>query len=163
MRLVRLLVVALLVVGAAGGCTGDRPQGPPHLTGELVAGGSFDPAAYQNKVTVVNFWGSWCSPCRWEAPELVAAYEATRGDGVAFVGINVRDPNRDQAEAFVEATKMPYPSIYDPQAKLALGFEVPPTSLPNTLILDRDGKVVQTFRSRVSRDQLVAAVQAAEK
>jgi thiol-disulfide isomerase/thioredoxin len=160
MRLVRVLLAVALVLGGAA-CTADRPTGPPHLAGELVAGGPFDPAVYQGKVTVVNFWGSWCAPCRAETPELIAAYDATHADGVAFVGVNIRDPSRDQAQAFVAAQKLPYPSIYDPQSRLALEFAVPPTVIPTTLVLNRAGTVVHTFREAILRDELTAVIRAA--
>src|SRR5688572_10230000 len=126
MRGVLAIVQALVLLGTASlstaGCSAEAPKGPPQLTGELVEGGPFDPAVYRGKVTVVNFWGSWCAPCRAETPELLAAYEATRSADVAFVGINIRDPNRDQAKAFLAGQKLPYPSIYDPQSRLALEF-----------------------------------------
>lgn len=159
MRLVSALLVAVLAVGAAA-CGADPPKGPPQLAGELVPGGAFDPSVYRGKVTVVNFWGSWCAPCRAETPELIAAFEAVRASGVAFVGVDIRDPNRDQARAFIDAQKVPYPSIYDPQSRLALEFAVPPTVIPTTLILDTNGRVVQTFREPILRDQLADAVRA---
>jgi thiol-disulfide isomerase/thioredoxin len=128
------------------------------LAGELLGGGNYDPASHRGKVTVVNFWGSWCAPCRAETPELVAAYAQLRVDDVAFLGINVRDPDRDKAAAFVEAFHVPYPSIYDPPGRLALAFDVPPSTIPATVILDRDGTVAVRYRQGVLREQLVEAV-----
>jgi thiol-disulfide isomerase/thioredoxin len=122
-----------------------------------VGGGSYDPAAHQGRVTVVNFWGSWCGPCRAETPELIAAYEAVTADDVAFLGISVRDPDRDKAQAFVAAQRMPYPNIYDPPGKLALAFDVPPSTIPTTLILRRDGSVAKEYRRSLLRDELIAA------
>jgi thiol-disulfide isomerase/thioredoxin len=158
-HLAALLLAATLAVTGAGvaGCTDDKPRDPV-LSGELVAGGSYDPATYAGKVTVVNFWGSWCPPCRAEMPGLVEAYNELQDDGVAFLGINVRDPNVDQAKAFVDQYKVPFPNIRDPQSKLALEFDVPPSSIPTTLILGTDGRPAKTFRAAVLKDDLLAAV-----
>jgi len=90
-----LLAATLATTGAA--CTSHKEKRDPVLAGDLVAGGSYDPATYKGKVTVVNFWGSWCAPCRAEMPGLVKAYDELNKDGVAFLGVNVRDPNVDLA------------------------------------------------------------------
>jgi thiol-disulfide isomerase/thioredoxin len=159
MRLVAALLLALTL--ALSGCGRDEPARDPVLAGDLLGGGTYDAAGHRGKVTVVNFWGSWCAPCRLETPELVAAYEATRSEDVAFLGINVRDPDRDLAEAFVASFKVPYPSIYDPKGKLALEFDVPPTTIPATLILGRDGAVLKEYRRALRRDELTDAVRQA--
>jgi len=117
-----------------------------------------DPATYKGKVTVVNFWGSWCAPCRAEMPGLVKAYDELNKDGVAFLGVNVRDPNVDLAKAFVDQYKVPFPSIRDPQSKLALEFEIPPAGIPTTVILGKNGRPAKTFRTAVVESDLVAAV-----
>jgi thiol-disulfide isomerase/thioredoxin len=162
MRILRLLLSVTVALALAAGCSADKPEKAPVLQGELLGGGAYDPATHAGKVVVVNFWGSWCAPCRAEAADLNAAYEATKDSGVAFLGINIRDPNKDQAVAFVENFKVPYPSIYDPKSKLALEFDVPPTGIPNTLVLGKDGRVVHTFRSVVGKDELLTQIRAAQ-
>jgi len=151
-----VLAATLAATGAA--CTSNKEKHDPVLAGDLVAGGSYDPATYQGKVTVVNFWGSWCAPCRAEMPGLVKAYEELKADDVAFLGINVRDPNVDLAKAFVEQYKVPFPSIRDPQSKLALEFDLPPSTIPATVILGKNGRPAKTFRNTVVESDLVAAV-----
>lgn len=115
----------------------------PQVTGRLIDGGSFDSADYANTVLVFNVWGSWCAPCREEAPALQAVWEETRNQGVQFVGINVKD-NDAAALAFEEEFGITYPSIRTADSsKVLLQFRstLPPGAVPSTVIVDRDGRV----------------------
>jgi thiol-disulfide isomerase/thioredoxin len=158
MRLLAAILLATALVFTGAGCTSDEKPRDPVLKGELVAGGSYDQATHKGKVTVVNFWGSWCAPCRAEMPGLVKAHDDLKDDDVVFLGINVRDPNVDQAKAFVDQYKVPFPSIRDTSSKLALEFDVVPSNIPTTLVLGKDGKPRKTFRQAVLEPDLVAAV-----
>ncbi|MEV0033116.1 TlpA disulfide reductase family protein [Nocardia sp. NPDC050793] len=112
-------------------------------------------ADFPDKVVVVNLWGQWCGPCRAEAPALEKVYEATKDKGVAFLGINVRDPQRDKAQDFVTDNKVGYPSIYDPSMRtlLALGGNFPTSVIPTTLVLDRQHRVAAVYlRSLIAED-----------
>jgi peroxiredoxin len=91
------------------------------------------------RVTVVNFWGAWCGECYQEQPLLNRAYEQFSPRGVAFLGVDVRDPHKADALSFVEHLKVPYPSIYDPDLQVAFGMDV--YHFPSTYVLDRAGKV----------------------
>lgn len=136
---------------------GKRPPAPP-ITGELLDGTPFDVGAWQGKVVVVNFWGSWCAPCRAEAPDLQATYLATRDLGVEFLGVDVQD-SRDKAKAFQEGFGITYPSLFDPPSRLALGFaDVPPNVVPATILLDRGLRISAVFRKRVYRRELESAI-----
>ena len=159
MRVVAALLATLLLAGCTGG--GDEPPDRT-IAGELIDGSSYDGSAHQGKITVVNFWASWCAPCRSEMPELIAAYETTRGDGVTFVGINTKD-ELDKAVAFADNFKVPYPSLFDPPGRLALGFEIAPNAIPQTLILATDGRtVLHFFRAAVLREELIEAIRQAQ-
>ncbi|WP_280483521.1 TlpA disulfide reductase family protein, partial [Nocardia farcinica] len=87
-------------------------------------------ADYAGQVVVINLWGQWCGPCRAEADDLERVYAATKDMGVQFLGINVRDPQRDKAQDFVIDYKVGYPSIYDPSMRtlIALGGSYPTRS-----------------------------------
>nr|WP_239083702.1 TlpA disulfide reductase family protein [Asanoa ishikariensis] len=138
-------------------CTVGKRPAAPEVKGELLEGGSYDSAASAGKVVVVNFWGSWCAPCRAEIDDLEGVYEATKGSGVDFLGINIRD-GRDAALAF-HSQRVAYPSVFDPSSKLALGFQIPPNSIPATIILDRDGDIAYVIRRAVTKDQLQPIVE----
>ncbi|MFC7529392.1 TlpA family protein disulfide reductase [Actinoplanes sp. GCM10030250] len=134
----------------------DRPQ-VPAVTGELLDGKTYDLAAESGKVVVVNFWGSWCSPCRAEADDLEKTFQATRDKGVAFIGVNSRD-DRDAAINF-ERGRVTYPSLFDFDAKVALKFDVTQTSTPATLILDRQGRIAVALRRATTLGELQPLVE----
>ena len=174
-RLVAVPVVAALAAGVLAGCGGEnwrkqctttngiiecapdqRPQ-VDAVTGELLDGGTYDVADDRGKVVVVNFWGSWCNPCRAEADDLEQTYQATKAKGVAFIGVNTRD-DRDAAKAF-ERGRVTYPSIFDPNAKVALTFDVTQVDTPSTLILDRQGRIAVAIRQPTIVSQLQPLVE----
>jgi peroxiredoxin len=182
LRRIALLACAALTAGALGGCGGgdnwaqdctttngviecaveQRPQ-VSAVTGELLDGGRYDVATDRGKVVVVNFWGSWCNPCRAEADDLEKTFQATKDKGVTFIGVNTRD-DRDAARQF-ERGQVTYPSVYDPDGKVALQFDVTQVSTPSTLILDRQGRIAVAMRRATVASELQPLVErvAAEK
>jgi len=102
---------------------------------------------FAGQVVVINVWGQWCGPCRTEMPELQQVYDATRTAGVAFLGIDVRDNNRQAAVDFIVDRKITFPSIYDPPMRtmIALGASYPTTVIPSTIVLDRRHRVAAVF------------------
>jgi thiol-disulfide isomerase/thioredoxin len=130
----------------------------PRFSGEAVSGPAVDTSAYRGKVLVVNWWGSWCAPCRTEAPTLADLATATRADGVRFVGVDVRDA-RDKAAAFERAYQMSYPSVFDDAGLVAVQFRrTPPVSTPATILIDRQGRVATVFRRAVTYAELKDAI-----
>ena len=111
---------------------------------------------YRGKVVVINVWGSWCPPCRKEAPDLQAASVETK-DVAQFVGITSKDYDPAPAEAFVRSFKITYPSIYDPTGKVLLAFagDLPPSAIPSTMIIDQQGRLAVRVLSEVSMITLV--------
>jgi thiol-disulfide isomerase/thioredoxin len=154
---------------APGGKT-DIFYDPPESRGrpgELAGPSLTDPAKavslndISGQVVVVNIWGQWCGPCRAEVTELQKVYDATRRDGVAFLGIDVRDNNRDAARDFVVDRKVTYPSIYDPAMRtmIAFGGKFPTTVIPSTLVLDRQQRVAAVFLRELLAADLTPVVQ----
>ena len=129
---------------------------------DLMANGSdISLTDYAGQVVVINLWGQWCAPCRSEADDLERAYEATKGLGVQFLGINVRDPQRDKAQDFVVDNNVSYPSIYDPSMRTltALGGNYPTSVIPSTLVLDRRQRVAAVFLRALLTEDLQPVIE----
>ena len=138
-------------------CAPDQRPQVKDVTGALLDGGSYDLSQDRGKVVVVNFWGSWCAPCRAEADDLEQTYQATKAKGVTFIGVNSRD-DKDSAKAF-ERGRVTYPSISDFDGKVALKFDVTQTSTPSTLILDRQGRIAVALRRATTVAELQPLVE----
>jgi thiol-disulfide isomerase/thioredoxin len=131
-----------------------RPLSPP-VSGTTLTGQRLRLASDRGSVVVLNFWGSWCAPCRAEAPALAALAQRFRHDQVRFVGVDVRD-SVPAAQAFDAAFGVSYPSLRDPGEQIALAFRatVPPAAIPSTLLIDRTGRIAGRVIGAVSYDGL---------
>lgn len=147
-----LVVLATIGIGAIFGARLDRDpnlvstpligtQAPTQSVPYLERSGKFSLEQLRGKVAVVNFWASWCVPCRQEHPVLVAAAEAYRDAGVTFVGVVFQD-RTSSATAFLDelGRGKGYQYVTDPDSRLAIDFGV--FGVPETFFLDRTGRIV---------------------
>lgn len=113
---------------------------------------------YAGKVMVINFWGSWCAPCRAEADELRAASTALHLPEVTLLGVNVKD-TLEAARAFSPASRTSYPSIYDPTGQIWQAIsEQPMNPIPMTIVLDKQHHVAHLWTQQVTQADLAAVV-----
>jgi thiol-disulfide isomerase/thioredoxin len=114
----------------------------PAVSGTTLSGRKLSLSAYRGRVVVLNFWGSWCAPCRKEAPTLAVLSEQYQAKGVRFVGVDIRD-QASAAQAFVQNFRISYPSLNDPGDEIALAFRgtVSPAAIPSTLVIDQNHRI----------------------
>jgi cytochrome c biogenesis protein CcmG, thiol:disulfide interchange protein DsbE len=128
--------------------SGRMPElGGPALRG----GGTVSPEDLAGKVVVVNFWASWCAPCRREQPALEAVWQRYQAEDVAVIGVNYRDDD-DLARAYLEEFDVSYPSIADFPGTLLGEFGIP--GLPGTVVVDATGEMRFRVVGTVNQDLL---------
>lgn len=136
----------------------DRPEAP-HVTGESLEGAPLDTADWAGSVIVMNFWGSWCAPCRAEAEYLVEAADHFAEENVVFVGVNIRD-TVDAALAFDQRYGITYPSFNDAGGRIALDFidyDISPTTIPATFVIDGENRIFSVWREAFKDAQTLIA------
>lgn len=132
---------------------------PVELAGETIQGATWDSADERGKVVVVNLWASWCGPCAKEAPHLVEAHEETKGEDVAFVGINYRESSKETGRAQGEEWGFVWPSVYDKSGQSAIDMQGKMTTQPSTAVLDREGRIAAVVLGPVTTSTLVGVVE----
>lgn len=122
-------------------------EDPVEISGDSLEGEPIDVSAWRGEVVVVNVWGSWCTPCRSEAPLLV---DADASLDARFVGIDIRD-QEEGALAFEREFGIDYPSIYDPGSEqlLRFGAKYSPQATPSTYLLDGKGRVAALISGEI--------------
>ncbi|HZD18124.1 MAG TPA: TlpA disulfide reductase family protein [Actinomycetota bacterium] len=167
-RVIGILVfVALggLVLGVLGATVkvkgGDRlsadPQGPaPDFTRPLLEGdGSITLSDLRGHPVLLNFWASWCGPCKEEAPILADGWRRWRDSGVIFLGVNTRD-SRSAAIAFDERYGIEYQSVVDQNEQVNYAYGV--TGFPESFFIDADGVIVAKYVGAMDAETLDAYV-----
>lgn len=124
-----------------------EPIPAPVLMLEAVDGRPLHLGDLKGNVVFLNFWATWCMPCRQEMPAMERLYRDYRERGLAVVAVNFKEP-RDQVQAFLKQLHLTFPAVLDPGGTTALAFVV--RGLPVTYLLARDGRVL--WRAIGSRD-----------
>lgn len=153
-----LALVALLVYGVIGvgeSTTlddavkrGERPPAPDRSL-PLLAGGDGSIADWRGKPVIVNFWASWCDPCKDEAPLMERAHARLKAKGGTVLGVTVSDAT-DDSRAFMRKYGISFPSLRDVEGELAEDFQT--SGVPESFAISPDGRVLAVSRGQVSRE-----------
>jgi cytochrome c biogenesis protein CcmG, thiol:disulfide interchange protein DsbE len=163
-RAIGLGVLACVVVGvvlaevltAGGGGESTRPA--PKLPDQVLNGPRVDLASLRGKPALVNFWASWCEPCRQEAPEL-ERFDKTLGNKANLVGVDWNDTT-DNATKFIADAGWQYPILRD--GSQAVGTAYGLNGLPTTFVLNAQGQIVQTLQGPQTAAKLSHALASAD-
>jgi thiol-disulfide isomerase/thioredoxin len=122
-----------------------------NFEGSLLSGnGTFSLNQDAGHVTVINFWGSWCPPCRIETPQFAQIADKYQSKGVRFVGIDIKESGRSAPRAFVTQSKVHYPNVFDESGRTALTLgNISTQNAPFTVLLDKQHRVAGVYIIRM--------------
>ena len=126
-------------------------EAAPEFNLSQVGGGEISLEQLLGRVVMLDFWASWCPPCRDEAPVLAQIYGEYRDKGVEFIGVNLWD-NAGDAELFLQQEGHQYPNGIDEEGKIAISYGV--RGIPEKFFIDRDGLIVRKFSGPMDADRL---------
>jgi cytochrome c biogenesis protein CcmG, thiol:disulfide interchange protein DsbE len=156
LSLIGLLLWRLVASGEAAGLVaaverGETPPAPPLALPVLDGEREIDLGDYRGKAVILNFWASWCEPCKEEAPMLQRVWEEGRDDGLVVLGVNAQDFERD-ARRFVRRYGLTYPIVHDGPGSSLGRYGL--TGFPETWWVDREGRLVAYAQGQFTADEL---------
>jgi peroxiredoxin len=145
-----IAAIAATLLLSAPALAGD-PGGPaPQFSLASRAGQNVSLAQYKGQVVMLNFWASWCGPCRQEMPLLESIYKKYNKLGFTMLGVNV-EPDTKAANDWLKQTPVSFPILYDTQSQVSKLYDV--AGMPSTVIIDRAGKVRMLHRGYKPGDE----------
>jgi thiol-disulfide isomerase/thioredoxin len=155
--IVGALFIYLLVNPRTDTTVGNGRAAAPDFTLMSLDGRPVKLSDYRGKVVVINFWATWCPPCRAEIPDLVAAQQHYRDRGVEILGIALDDEGREVVEPFVRDNGITYPVLIGDEAIMSLYGGI--SSIPTTFFLNRDGSIQRHYDRMLSRLEIDSALE----
>lgn len=155
-QLVLLAAAALAIETAAlanGACSAERRAANLDFTLSDIYGNDVTLAAYRGKVVVLNFWATWCAPCRVEIPDLVDLYERYRDRGLVVLGVSINDPVA-RLEPFARDLRMTYPVLVGAGRHDVQEAFGPVVGFPTSIVMSRDGAVCVRHVGRTPKADL---------
>jgi len=150
-------ILAILGGGLARASAGQVDRGPaPDFELTTFDGQLIRLSDQRGKVVVINFWASWCIPCREEAPVLEATWRLYRDNGVVFIGVDYLDIERE-ALAYIEEFDLTYPNGADLRTRIAQAYRI--QGVPETFFVDRSGMLRGVHIGPITEPQLVARIE----
>jgi thiol-disulfide isomerase/thioredoxin len=131
-----LLAASAVILASAAGAAVDPPA--PAFSLPARGGATIDLAQYKGQVVMINFWASWCVPCRQEMPLLDSIYKKYKPLGFTLLSVNV-EPEQKDAESFLKQTPVTFPVVFDAKSKVSGLYNV--QGMPTTVFIDRKGNV----------------------
>ena len=139
-----IAVIAAVLVLSAPALAGAPGAPAPQFSLAARGGHNVSLAQYKGQVVMLNFWASWCGPCRQEMPLLESIYKKYNKLGFTMLGVNV-EPDSQAANEWLKATPVSFPILYDTESKVSKLYDV--AGMPTSVIIDRAGKVRMVHRS----------------
>jgi len=160
-----IIVVALLAVGGGIGVrgflsTGEQtsPTNLPDFNLPDVSGNQRNISEWQGKIRVINFWATWCAPCREEIPEFIALQEQYAANGLQFIGIAIDD--QEPVEEYLKSNKINYPILIGGVSGIALAHQLGNSidAVPFTLVVNQQGQIIHRHPGEFSSAQIMAKI-----
>lgn len=149
------LIACVLLISGCSKTERDKTLMAPQFTIATLDGGVFSLDGAAGHPVVINFWASWCGPCRFEAPTLQKAYLAYAGSGVKFIGVAIQD-SEEGARNFIGEYGIAFPNGLDTTGELMRAYSV--TAVPKTIIVDKEGVVTFVHSGMITEDVLVEQI-----
>ena len=145
-------LTALVLYGLLNPAERETAGGMPDFSLPLLVGeGTLSQSDLAGEPVVVNFWASWCIPCRTEMPLFEQMWQEHQDEGLQVVGVNIQD-SRPEARAFLADIGVTYPTVFDADQALAKALGV--NGLPQTFFVDRDGNITERVLGEISARDL---------
>jgi len=133
-----------------------RPMAKDFTATNLLTGEEISLSDYRGKIVLLNFWGSWCPPCRAEMPAFEEVYKQYGDDDVVIIGVGINDSEENLVK-FAKSIGITYPIVYDRTSEIARHYHI--RSLPTTYRINQKGEIQGVAQGGLNQDQLIQAIE----